>query len=158
MTILVRSLFLAATAITGVQAQIVETGKQVVPPASSAAGRTSASWGLPDSIKVSVNIRYDRYAETVVDILEPRTVSGPELRSGAVLITGGTGENRAEDYQKVFAKFLLDHGFVVANVGYRPRTTAPAPASAQDSLKAARWFVDHATDYRVDPGRIITMG
>jgi len=125
----------------------------------SAVRETSASWDLPDSVKVSVNIPYDDHAETVLDVLQPRAMAAG-LRPGAVLFHGGGYDHghRAEDYQKVFASFLLKRGFVVVNVGYRLAAAAPAPAAVQDGLRAVRWFADNASQFGVDPTRIITMG
>jgi acetyl esterase/lipase len=53
---------------------------------------------------------------------------------------------------------LVRRGFVVANVEYRLASSAPAPAAVLDVLKAAEWFHDNASRYKVDPNRIIAVG
>jgi len=53
---------------------------------------------------------------------------------------------------------FLEHGFVVANVEYRLAKIATAPAAVTDLLNAAKWFSDHASQYKVDPRKIVVMG
>src|SRR3984885_3400061 len=97
------------------------------------------------------NIRYDKYPDTVLDILQP---SAPALanRPGIIVIHGGgwvqgDKEGMLEEYCLPFIR----HGFVVANVEYRLVKSAPAPAAVNDVLQAAQWFHNHAAQYNVDP-------
>lgn len=46
----------------------------------------------------------------------------------------------------------------MANVEYRLAKVAPAPAALKDVLNAAKWFHDHAVDYRVDADHILVAG
>ena len=108
--------------------------------------------------QIQGNIRYDRYPETVLDILQPRA---PALRNrpGVIVIHGGGWvEGQKEDMLDRFCLPFIQHNFVVANVEYRLAKSAPAPAAVEDVLKAAKWFQDHTLDYRVDPARIIVTG
>ena len=104
------------------------------------------------------NIRYDKYPETVLDILQP---SSPALgnRPGVIVIHGGGWvQGDKEMMLDQYCLPLVRHGLVVANVEYRLAKTAPAPAAVSDVLQAAQWFHDHAAKYNVDPKRILVAG
>lgn len=108
--------------------------------------------------QIEGNIRYDRYPETVLDIVQPRA---PALRNrpGVIVIHGGGWvEGQKENMLERFCLPFIQHDFVVANVEYRLAKAAPAPAAVEDVLKAAKWFQDHALDYKVDPAHIIATG
>ncbi len=95
--------------------------------------------------QINANIHYDKYPETVLDVLQP---SVPALvdRPGVIVIHGAQG-----DKEMMFDSYCLPfvrHGFVVANVEYRA-------AAVDDVLEAAKWFRKHAAQYKVDPKRII---
>jgi acetyl esterase/lipase len=108
--------------------------------------------------QIVANVRYDRYPETVLDILQPTAPSLAD-RPGVIVIHGGgwvqgAKEAMLEDYCLPFVR----HGMVVANVEYRLAGSAPAPAAVNDVLKAAQWFRDHAAQYKVDRNRIVAAG
>jgi acetyl esterase/lipase len=108
--------------------------------------------------QIQANIRYDRHAETVLDIVQARA---PALgnRPGVLVIHGGGWvEGDKESMLERFCLPFVQHNFVVANVEYRLAKSATAPAAVQDVLAAAKWFRDHAVEYRVDPARIIVTG
>jgi len=108
--------------------------------------------------QVQGNIRYARRAETVLDIVQARA---PALgnRPGVVIFhAGGWVEGTKETMLESFAVPFVEHGFVVANVEYRLAKSAPAPAAVEDALQAAKWFRDHAEEYKLDPARIVTLG
>ena len=108
--------------------------------------------------QIQANIRYDQYAETVLDILQP---SGPSLadRPGVIVIHGGgwVGGSKEEMLEQYCLPFVR-HGMVVANVEYRLAASAPAPAAVHDVLKATQWFEEHAAMYKVDPKKIVAAG
>lgn len=108
--------------------------------------------------QIEANIRYDKYPDTVLDILQP---AAPALgsRPGVMVIHGGgwvqgDKERMLEEYCLPFIR----HGWVVANVEYRLARAAPAPAAVSDVLQAAQWFHNHAAKYKVDPNRILVAG
>ena len=108
--------------------------------------------------QIEANIRYDKYPETVLDILQP---SAPALgnRPGVIVIHGGGWvEGDKESMLDRYCLPFIRHGFVVANVEYRLAKAAPAPAAVSDVLQAAQWFHDHAAQYKVDPNRILVTG
>jgi acetyl esterase/lipase len=103
------------------------------------------------------NIHYDQYPDTVLDILQP---PHPALqdRPAVVMIHGGGWVGGSKSEMMDFSKPFLERDYVVANVEYRLAAAAPAPAAVIDVLKASRWLVDHAAEYRVDPKRITVAG
>lgn len=108
--------------------------------------------------KVEGNIHYDKYPETVLDLIEP---AAPALanRPGVLVIHGGGWVEGEKNWMFVdYCLPLVRHGFVVANVEYRLANTAPAPAAVNDVLQAAQWFHDHAAQYKVDANRIVVTG
>jgi acetyl esterase/lipase len=98
--------------------------------------------------QINANIHYDKYTETVLDVLQS---SAPALgdRPSVIVIHGSQGgkEMMFDQYCLPFVR----HGFVVANVEYRA-------ASVDDVLEAAKWFREHAAQNKVDPKRIIVVG
>jgi acetyl esterase/lipase len=119
-----------------------------------------ACWSVASALdyQIEANIRYDKYPETVLDILQP---SAPALanRPGVIVIHGGGWvQGEKEGMLETYCLPFLRHGFVVANVEYRLAKSAPAPAAVSDVLQAAQWFHDHAAQYKVDPNRILATG
>lgn len=113
---------------------------------------------IPDWVSVDSNLQYDRYPETVLDVLQPRAAAATR-RPGVIVIHGG-GWVRGSREQMIngFCIPYLRQGFVVANVGYRLAKTAPAPAAVTDVLNAAQWFLRNAPRYSVDKDRIVVTG
>jgi acetyl esterase/lipase len=108
--------------------------------------------------QVQANIRYARHAETVLDIVQARAPALGNRPGALVFHAGGWVEGTKETTLESFVVPLVEHGFVVANVEYRLAKSAPAPAAVEDALQAAKWFRDHAEEYKVDPARIIALG
>lgn len=112
----------------------------------------------PADYQIQANIHYDHHPETVLDIVQARA---PALknRPGVIVIHGGGWiQGEKEEMLEQFCVPFVQHDFVVANVEYRLAKVAPAPAAVNDVLNAARWFHDHAADYRVDANHIVVMG
>lgn len=53
---------------------------------------------------------------------------------------------------------IASRGYVVASVEYRFSGEAPFPAAIQDVKAAIRWLRAHATEYGIDPGRVLVWG
>ncbi len=104
------------------------------------------------------NIHYDKYDETVLDILQPREPAMANRPGILVIHGGGWVQGAKESMVERFCVPFLEHGFVVANVEYRLAKVATAPAAVADVLKAAQWFAEHAAQYKVDPKRISVTG
>ena len=125
---------------------------------SSALLLATSAFGVAADYQIQGNIHYDRYPDTVLDIVQPRA---PALanRPGVIVIHGGGWvEGDKEKMLETFCLPLIQHDFVAANVEYRLAKSAPAPAAVEDVLNAAKWVRDHAAEYRVDPARIIVLG
>jgi acetyl esterase/lipase len=108
--------------------------------------------------QIQANIRYSKYPETVLDIVQS---PAPALknRPGVIVIHGGGWvQDDKESRLERFVVPFVHHDFVVANVEYRLAKSAAAPAAVQDVLNAAQWFHDHAADFKVDPNQILAAG
>jgi acetyl esterase/lipase len=114
--------------------------------------------GWPAEFPTEANIRYDRYPETVLDILQPRDPALKKRPAVIVIHGGGWVNGTKESMVERFCVSFLERGFVVANVEYRLAKVALAPAAVTDVLTAAKWFSDHAEQYKVDPKKIIVTG
>ncbi len=113
---------------------------------------------LPAWVKAENNIPYDRYRQTVLDVLSP-TAPVKGKRPGVIVIHGGGWINGSkEEMVQIICLPYLEKGFVVANVEYRQSKVATAPAAVNDVLQAAKWFFRNAKKYNVDSKRIIVTG
>lgn len=113
---------------------------------------------IPDWIAVESNIHYDRYPETVLDILQSKRVTGRKHPGVIVIHGGGWINGDKEQMVPTFCIPYLERGFVVANVEYRLAKAAPAPAAVTDVLNAAAWLRKNAKKYGVDRRRIVVTG
>src|SRR5947209_12959873 len=113
---------------------------------------------IPDSVSIEANISYDRYAETVLDILQPKAPS-KQKRPGVIVIHGGgwVGGTK-EGYGIPMCLRYVEKGFVCANVEYRLAKAATAPAAVTDVMNAAHWFGGKAKKYNVDTKRLVVTG
>jgi acetyl esterase/lipase len=144
--------------------QIVAVWVFVVAFASSAIAQstnnlsTTNSLKVPDWVALEPNLHYDRYDQTVLDILRPKAESKSK-RPGAIMFHGGGWvRSTKETMMGNFCLPYLEKGFVVCNVEYRLAPVAKAPAAVNDALTAAKWFFDHSAQYGVDTNRIIVTG
>jgi uncharacterized protein (TIGR02246 family) len=125
----------------------------------SGMAQTPPAVTVPDSIAIEANLPYDQFPDTRLDILYPKAPSSSGLRPGVVMFHGGGWiRSTKETMMTAFCLPFLEQGFVVANVEYRLAPAAPAPAAVDDALTAAKWFLDHAGRYHVDPRRIVVTG
>jgi acetyl esterase/lipase len=108
--------------------------------------------------QIQANIHYDRYPDTVLDILQPSVPSLADRPGVIVIHGGGWVQGEKEGILDEFCLPFVRRGMVVANVEYRLAKASPAPAAVNDVLKAAQWVEDHAAQYRVDRKRIIAAG
>src|SRR5712691_6652701 len=118
----------------------------------------SVSLAAAADYQIEANIRYAPYAETVLDILQPRAPALKNRPAAIVIHGGGWVEGDKEDVVDEFCLPFLQKDFVVANVEYRLAKAATAPAAVTDVLNAAKWFFDHAANYKVDSKHIIVTG
>jgi arylformamidase len=55
-------------------------------------------------------------------------------------------------------KFYLDQGISVAHISYRLTSTNPLPAPVMDAARALQFLRSKATEWNIDPKRVIVMG
>jgi uncharacterized protein (TIGR02246 family) len=126
--------------------------------AAACVAQTPPPVTVPDTIALEPNISYDRFPDTRLDVMYPKTPAST-LRPGVIMFHGGGWiRSTKETMMQSFCLPFLEQGFVVANVEYRVATAALAPAAVEDALTAAKWFLDHAAQYHVDPKRIVVTG
>jgi len=65
--------------------------------------------------------------------------------------------SKQPDGVKLAARFL-SHGFALAAIDYRLTPEVPFPAQLEDCNRALAWLREHASEHRIDPGRIGVMG
>lgn len=114
---------------------------------------------LPQGVMSELNIAYDQYPETKLDVFKPAGWSGKEKHPGVLVIHGGgwTGGTK----ESMVARWVLPYvrqGFVAVNVEYRLAKAKTAPAAVEDVLKAAAWFESNAKRLGVDGKRIVVTG
>jgi acetyl esterase/lipase len=113
---------------------------------------------LPNSVTLVRDIPYDKYPDTKLDILQLKQPSQGK-HPGVIIIHGGGWVNGDKDERLEYAGMKwAEKGFVAAVVNYRLASVATAPVAITDVLTAAQWFRDHASDYDVDPKRIVVTG
>jgi acetyl esterase/lipase len=119
---------------------------------------------------VEGNISYGPSPQQMLDMLYAKDAgpNGAGPYPGVIMFHGGGWIETNKSTMSSFYNRYLAHGFVVCNVEYRMAskdangnytpTSALAPAAVEDALTAARWFAQHATQYHVDPARIVVTG
>jgi acetyl esterase/lipase len=135
---------------------------QTTMPTTSPSPQVRRPVRVPEGITLDANIPYDKYPDTVLDVMYPKS-TGAEKRPGVIVFHGGGWiESNKESTMNALCLPYLAKGFVVCNVEYRVSNTgqspANAPAAVVDALDAAKWFVDHADKYDVDPNRLVVTG
>lgn len=126
---------------------------------ASAVAQTNAPLlQIPDWVGAETNIAYDKYPQTVLDVMWPKAGTNG-MRPGVVMFHGGGWiRTTKESMMGSFCTPYLRRGFVVCNVEYRLAPVAKAPAAVNDALTAAKWFFEHAAKYRVDTNRMVVTG
>jgi acetyl esterase/lipase len=138
----------AWTALVAVAAALVRA--EVVRPA------------LPAGIDAYTDIVYrrvDRHSERL-DVYVPASPAPQGGRPAVLAIHGGGWRGGSKNgYGREVAQ-LAQHGYVVIAPTYRlSRPGAPSwPENLEDLREAVRWIRRHATDYGIDPNRIVAMG
>ena len=114
----------------------------------------------PEGVRVHTDIAYsgESPAQTL-DLYLPEQ-DGSSLRPALVVVHGGGwrgGDKRRGQWARIPAEYARD-GYVAISVNYRLTGEAPWPAQIEDVKAAVRWLRAHATEYRVDTGRIGAYG
>jgi acetyl esterase/lipase len=117
---------------------------------------------VPQNINLESNIGYGEFPDQRLDVMWPKEQAQGKRPGVVVFHGGGWIQSTKESTMNALCNPYLAQGFVVCNVEYRCANTgwspAKAPAAVEDSLLAAKWFVDHADRYGMDPDRLVITG
>jgi len=128
--------------------------------AAKAQVEESASWAIETggAYRVTPNVTYvtANQWEGKLDLYVPRKGEGPHPT--LIHFHGGAHVRGSKESSVLALLPYLEMGWAVVNVAYRLGPVAHAPAAVEDCLCAARWGIEHAEDYGLDPSRIVTTG
>ena len=109
-----------------------------------------------DTYQLAHGLSYGDQPRQQLDVYRP----GSEVRKAPMVVFfyGGSWSsgNRA-DYRFV-GEALASRGIVVVIADYRLSPAFRYPVFLQDSARAVRWALEHATDFGADPARVFVMG
>ncbi len=114
--------------------------------------------GIDNQYRSMTDVPYLRAGqwEGTLDVYVPRKGDGPH----PTFIFFHQGAHVRGSKESSVLKLLpyLEMGWAVVNVAYRLGPVAHAPAAVEDCLCAARWVIEHAEDYGLDPNRLVATG
>jgi acetyl esterase/lipase len=98
--------------------------------------------------------------EVRLDVYLPDAPSPRGGRPAVVAIHGGGWRGGSKRDLRPMAVQLAEHGYAVVAIDYQlSRPGKPSwPANFEDSREAVRWVRRHASDYGIDPDRIVALG
>lgn len=135
-------------------------GKSVKAPSSTppAVKATRAKTDLPRSVTAFPELVYATHGkrEMTLDLYQPKRGQGPF--PAVVFIHGGGWYKGDPSSYTAMAQQLAAQGYVTLNIFYRLSGEAPFPAAIQDCKAAVRWARANATQYKIDPKRIGSVG
>jgi acetyl esterase/lipase len=110
--------------------------------------------GIAQAARKTPDIEYARVGEhsLKLDLYEPAAAGAPLL----VWVHGGAWERGSKEQMQV--ERLLDHGFAIASVDFRPASVAPFPAQVHELKAAVRFLRAQAGRYGYDASRIGMLG
>lgn len=89
----------------------------------------------------------------LLDLFMPAGVDRPAV---VVYIHGGAW--RTGSHKQCTVKWLVECGYAVASVSYRPSSEALFPAQIHDCKGAVRWLRAHQSEYGYDASRMVAAG
>jgi acetyl esterase/lipase len=114
------------------------------------------------SYEVQQNVSYDSTIgfDGTLDFYEPRSDGGRANRPAILAIHGGAWRGGDKAWGEQFADELCPYGYVVFSINYRrsSRPNGTWPAQIEDVQKALEFIRANAARFRVDPGRIASLG
>jgi acetyl esterase/lipase len=108
--------------------------------------------------QISPNITYlvENNYEDKLDIYQRKDISGPQPTLLYIHGGGWTGGTKEGAFMSVVPWLAM--GWNMVNMEYRLARVSPAPAAVEDCLCALKWVVSHASDYHIDPSKIVVSG
>lgn len=106
----------------------------------------------------------DGYRFLELDVYRPAEATDPlpvlhQVHGGGWRVSHrGRAPRETRAWAPSFFEQLAGAGFVVFASSYRFSGEARFPAAIDDTLDAARWIRDHATEYGADPDRYVLFG
>lgn len=118
--------------------------------------------GLPSGGKASItpthkNVRYANSAPAqLLDLYLPPGAGAPVPLMLNIHGGGFTGGDKSQEAWN--AEQQVAAGYAAASINYRLACDALFPAAIADAKAAVRFLRSHATEYGIDPGRIVAWG
>jgi acetyl esterase/lipase len=111
---------------------------------------------------VRENLSYDSTIghDGTFDVYQPRFDSARVKRPAILAIHGGAWRSGDKAWGEQFANELCPSGYVVFAINYRlsSRDNGTWPAQIEDVQKALRFIRANASEFRIDPERIASLG
>ena len=120
----------------------------------------SAKWAAASATQYQVfpDISYGvaNGHENKLDIYKRRDVATPQPT--LIWIHGGGWVGGTKEQAITWLLPWMEMGWNVVNVEYRMARVSLAPAAVEDCLCALRWIASHASEYQIDPKRLVISG
>ena len=121
---------------------------------------SSDSWAVTaqSRYQVAPNLTYlvQNGYEDKLDIYQRRNDGRAQPTLFYIHGGGWTGGTKEASFMSVLP--WLEMGWTVVNVEYRLARISHAPAAVEDCLCALKWVVSHASEYHIDPTKIVASG
>ena len=113
---------------------------------------------LSNQYRVLPNVTYLTASnqDNKVDLYLPRGTDSPT--PVLVYIHGGGWVGGSKESSMLRLIPWMEMGWAVVNVQYRLGEVSLAPAAVEDCLCALRWIIRNASNYNIDPERIVVTG
>ena len=132
----------------------------ITPVLGNAQNTSANTWAVTaqSRYQVTPNVTYQiqNGYENKLDIYSRKDASGPQPTLFNIHGGGWTGGTKEAAFMAVVP--WLEMGWAVVNVEYRLAKISHAPAAVEDCLCALRWVAGHASEYHLDPSRIVASG
>lgn len=139
---------------------VIITALLVTPVFGYAQNASSNSWAVTAQSRygITANVTYlvQNGYENKLDIYSRKGVSAAQPTLFYIHGGGWTGGTKETAFMAVVP--WLEMGWSVVNVEYRLAKISHAPVAVEDCLCALRWVVGHASEYHLDPSRIVASG
>lgn len=116
----------------------------------------------PEGVSEHADIVFRRVdgREVRLDVYLPDAPTPHGGRPALVAIHGGGWRGGSKVDMRRMAIQLAEHGYVVLAIDYQLSRPGKSswPANLEDCREAVRWARRHASDYGVDPARIVALG
>jgi acetyl esterase len=122
-------------------------------PTTAAVGQADPD--RPPTVETDIEYASPGGTPLLLDVYSPKS-EGPH--PAAIVIHGGRWLFGDKQDSAGVAGALAGSGFVAFAINYRFASQAPFPAQLTDVQSAVQWVRDHASEYGVDPTRVVTLG